>query len=419
MIEIKTEKIQTCCVTVPGSKSYTHRILIAAALSDGVCTIHNGLDSEDTTLTRRALEQLGVRMVLDGERITAHGANGVLKPCAEPIYLGNSGTSVRLLTSVAALGEGTYRLTGTPRMQERPIQDLLDGLNQIGVAAQSINGNGCPPIDVPGGKIHGGHVDLNCSVSSQYLSSLLLIAPCCRDGLDITVVQGPVSKPYVDMTVDVMTRFGIAVDREGYDRFRVPGNQPYQAGDYTVEPDCSQASYFWAAAAVTGTPVTVNGITQASRQGDVRFTEVLSEMGCQVIHEPHGITVVGGALSAVTVDMADMPDLVPTLAVIAAFAKGTTVIENVAHLKAKESDRLSSVANELNKMGISATCSDTGLRVQGGTPHGARIDTYEDHRMAMSFAVAGLRVPGVIIKNETCVEKSFPTFWQVFDRLYR
>ncbi len=418
MIEIKAEKIKDGHVTVPGSKSYTHRILIAAALSDGICTIQNSLKSEDTLLTTQALKQFGIQIDSEGDRVTAHGTGGVLQPCDAPIYLGNSGTSIRLLTGVAALGNGTYTLTGTRRMKERPIQDLLDGLDQIGVTTRSINQNGCPPIEITGHGVNGGHVDIKCGVSSQYLSSLLLMAPYTRQGLDVSVVQGPVSKPYVDMTVDVMSRFGVRVDREGYTQFTVPGNQVYRAGTYAVEPDCSQAGYFWAAAAITGNRIKVNGITLASRQGDVRFTDVLEAMGCQVIHEADGITVSGGALSAVEVDMADMPDLVPTLAVVAAFASGTTVINNVAHLKAKESDRLTAVANELLKMGIIATCGDTGLMVQGGTPHGAAIHTYDDHRIAMSFAVAGLKVPGVVIKDERCVEKSFPNFWQVLETLY-
>ena len=419
MIEIKPQKINNCEVTVPGSKSYTHRILIAAALSDSICNIYNGLKSEDTLLTLGALKQMGINIDVLDDRFVVHGAKGSFKPCADPVYLGNSGTSMRLLTAVASLGQGSYTLTGTKRMGERPIQDLLDGLIQIGVKARSTKNNGCPPVELIGGKVTGGSVDLKCGVSSQFLSALLLIAPCTKKGIEINVTEGPVSKPYVDMTVDVMKELGVEVDRDGYDRFRVPGGQTYRAGSYIVEPDCSQAGYFWAAAAISGVKIKVKGTTKKSRQGDVRFTELLENMGCKILYEKDGISVSGRPLSAITVDMADMPDMVPTLAVVASFAKGTTVIKNVAHLKAKESDRLGSVVQELSKIGIQASCSHTGMMIKGGTPRVSEIDTYGDHRMAMSFALVGLKIPGIVIRDEKCVEKSFPDFWNVFQGLYQ
>jgi 3-phosphoshikimate 1-carboxyvinyltransferase len=219
------------------------------------------------------------------------------------------------------------------------------------------------------------------------------------------------------MTVDIMQRFGLNVGREGYTRFAVPGGQTYRAGDYTVAPDASQAGYFWGAAAITGGSVTVEGVTRDSRQGDVGLSRVFERMGCRVDDGADGITVTGGDLRAVTVDMADMPDMVPTLAVVAAFAEGITIIENVAHLKAKESDRLASTCAELNKMGIEAVAEPDRLLITGGTPHGATIATYDDHRIAMSFAMAGLVIPGINIMDPGCVEKSFPNFWQVWDTL--
>lgn len=419
MKEIRQQPIRSCEVAVPGSKSYTHRALIAAALSDGVCRLENCLESEDTHLTREALVKMGVRIEKEADTLVVHGTRGNLLPCADPIYLGNSGTSMRLLTGVAAIGQGIYLLIGTDRMAQRPVADLLEGLAQIGVPARSVNGNGCPPLEIVAGKARGGNVRLRCGLSSQYLSSLLLVAPYIDGGLAIEVVEGPVSKPYIDLTVDIMTRFGAAVERDGYLHFRVAGGQCYQKGDYRMEPDASQASYFWAAAALTGATIKVLGILPESRQGDIRFVEVLGSMGCSVFRDSEGIAVTGGPLSAVDVDMADMPDLVPTLAVVAAFAQGTTVIRNVAHLKEKESDRLSAVANELLKMGVTVARTDTGLAISGGRPSGAVIETYNDHRMAMSFAVAGLVTPGVVIANEGCVAKSFPDFWQVFENLYK
>ena len=420
MIKIKPHQIKPYAeITVPGSKSYTHRILIASALADGESRIENALLSEDTRLTMQALRQMGVRIDRTPDnQLVVTGSGGRFKTASERIYLGNSGTSMRLLTAVAALGQGTFILAGTERMAERPIQDLIDALQQIGVRVRSLNNSGCPPVEVNGKNLTGGSVAINCSTSSQFLSALLLIAPCTGRGLDIAVTAGPVSRPYVDMTVDVMARFGVAVSREAYDRFIVGGNQTYRAGAYMVEPDGSQAGYFWAAAAICGTQIKVGGITADSRQGDVNFSQLLATMGCEVMREPDGITVSGKSLRAAEVDMGDMPDMVPTLAVVAAFAEGTTVIRNVSHLKAKESDRLTSVVNELVKMGIDARCTDEELIVTGGRPRGAEIETYEDHRIAMSFAVAGLVTPGTVILGESCVEKSFPAFWDVFEGLY-
>ena len=418
MIEIQTRKIRNCAVAVPGSKSYTHRCLVAAALAEDVCRLENCLDSEDTRLTRRALTQMGVRFEDQNGATVVHGTGGRLAACDDPIDLVNSGTSMRLLTAVAALGQGPYVLTGSQRMQQRPIGDLLDGLNRLGVSARSLKQAGFPPLAVDGRDIKGGAVSLKCGLSSQFLSALLLIAPYLDEGLDISVVEGPVSKPYVDLTVNIMETFGVRLERNKYSRFRVAGGQRYQGGRYAVEVDASQASYFWAAAAITGTTIKVLGVSSASRQGDVRFLDVLEAMGCRVSHEADGIAVTGGKLVSVEVDMADMPDVVPTLAVVAAFARGTTVIRNVAHLKEKESDRLAVMAGGLTRMGIIAMNDNVGLTVIGGRPAGARIDPHNDHRIAMSFAVAGLVTPGVIIEDEACVEKSFPTFWKVLDALY-
>ena len=418
MIEIKPGHVKNTTVCVPGSKSYTHRMLIAAALADGACEVRNPLHSEDTLITRRCLSEMGVSIEEARDHLRIQGTSGRLRSPENPVDLGNSGTSMRLMAAVAALGQGVCVLTGSQRMQQRPIQDLLVGLNQMGVGARSVNADGCPPIEVTGGGLKGGSVTIDCRISSQYLSALLLIAPFAKETVTITVSGGLVSRPYVDMTIAVMEEFGIAVDRNGYERFVVTGGQAYRAGDHAVEPDCSQAGYFWAAAAISGAGVTVAGTSKTSLQGDVRFAECLAAMGCRVAEHGGGIEVSGGPLTGVIVDMADMPDMVPTLAVVAAFAHGATVIENVAHLRAKESDRLGAVAAELMKMGIEADCTDSGLRIVGGHPQGAAIDTYDDHRIAMSFALAGLKVPGIKIKDETCVKKSFPNFWEVFKSLY-
>jgi len=307
-------------------------------------------------------------------------------------------------------------------MTERPIQDLLDALIQMGASTHSVNNNGCPPVAIKGGDLKSGKISINCETSSQYLSAILLTAPLTKpffkQGLEINVTKGPVSRPYIDMTIDVMEKFGIDITRDEYNYFKVQQGQKYRGGSYSIEPDSSQAGYFWGAAAITGAHIKVKGITKDSHQGDVHFTRLLEEMGCKVLYEKDGISVTGGSLLAIEADMANMPDMVPTLAVVAAFARGRTEIKNVKHLKVKESDRLASVANELSKMGVESNLTDTGLVIKGGIPHGAEISTYKDHRIAMSFAIAGLKVPGIFIKDEKCVKKSFPDYWNVFNCLY-
>jgi len=420
MIEVKPDKIKKNIeINVPGSKSYTHRMLIAAALSDGVCVLKNCLKSEDTQLTRNSLMKLGIKIDALGDTTEVHGSKGNFQAFADPIYLGNSGTSMRLLTPLVSLGKGTYTLVGSERMHERPIQDLLDSMNQMGIPASSIKGNGCPPIEVIGYRIKGGTIHLNCKMSSQYLSALLLVAPFSESTLEIQITEGPVSKPYIDMTVDVMSKFNVRVESDGYERFTVEGGQVYRSGQYSVEPDSSQAGYFWAAAAVTGSTVKVMGIKDGSRQGDIHFAETLGKMGCVLQKQDDGVAVTGRQLSGIEVDMEDMPDMVPTLAIVAAFAEGTTAIKNVAHLKAKECDRIDAVIRELSKLGVEAEWTNTDLIIKGGWSHGAEIDTYNDHRIAMSFAIAGLKIPGIAIRDESCVKKSFPGFWNVFKSMYR
>jgi len=419
MFVTSSQPVRNSVVQVPGSKSYTHRVVIAAALADGKSVIRNALRSEDTQLTMDALKQMGVSINETPSGIEIEGCNGHFRPTEDKIFLGNSGTSMRLLISLAALGQGDYLLTGTRRMQERPVQALLDSLAQIGVPARSLNQNGCPPLLITGGKVKGTRVDIDCSLSSQFLSSLLLMAPNTDGGLQIDVRRGPVSRPYIDMTVDIMQKFGVTVDREGYDHFKVPGRQRYCPGTYMVETDVSNASYFWAAGAITGKSIKVLGIQGDSLQGDLKILHLFEKMGCRVRFEQDGIAVSGGALKSIVTDMGDMPDMVPTVAVVAAFARGTTCIKNVAHLRAKECDRLDAVIKELASMDIAAHSSGEDLYIEGGQPRAAEIETYNDHRIAMSFAIAGLQAPGTSIRNPACVEKSFPNFWEVYKTLLK
>jgi 3-phosphoshikimate 1-carboxyvinyltransferase len=416
-IEIKLQSKIDAVLTLPGSKSYTHRALMAAALAAGVSTLSNALRAEDTELTAQALAQLGAGIDWQGTRLKVTGRNGRWRPVPLPIYLGNSGTSMRFLTALVALGEGEYLLTGSERLCQRPLGELLTALQALGVKAVSEKGDGCPPVRVTGGLI-GGKASLSGAISSQYLSALLFIGPLAPAGLEIEVTGDLVSRPYVDLTLEVLSDFGISFYREGYRYFQLPGGQCYLPQDYQIEADASSASYFWAAAALTGGRVTITNLGLTSSQGDAAFPQVLERMGCAITSTAAGLTVQGGPLSGVEVNMAAMPDLVPTLAVLAAFAQGETVITGVAHLRHKESDRLAAVVTELGKMGLEARETEDGLVIRGGKPRGAVINTYNDHRLAMSFAVAGLKVPGLSITDPDCVAKSFPDFWEFFERLY-
>jgi len=416
--EIKAHGPIKAILTLPGSKSYTHRALMAAALATGDSVLSNALKAEDTELTAQALVQLGAAIDWQGTTIRMTGRGGRWRPVVEPIYLGNSGTSMRFLTALVALGEGEYRLTGTERLCQRPLEELLAALGQVGVTAVSEKGDGCPPVRVIGG-LTGGRAQLSGAISSQYLSALLFIAPLAPQGMEIEITGDLVSRPYVDLTLEVLSDFGISYYREGYQVIRIPGGQCYLSQEYLIEADASSASYFWAAAALTGGQVTITNLNLESSQGDAAFPQVLERLGCTVALTPAGLTVRGGPLQGVEVDMGSMPDLVPTLAVLAAFARGETVITGVAHLRHKESDRLAAVAAELTKLGIEARETEDGLIIRGGEPRGAVIDTYNDHRIAMSFAVAGLKAPVMVITNPDCVAKSFPDFWQFFAGLYQ
>lgn len=427
MSEDKTREIEMAAsglkarVMVPGSKSITQRALIAAALASGRSRLETPLDSEDTRLLRQALAELGILFEERETHWEVEGGRGRISPCSRDLYMGNNGTGIRFLASLVALGAGRYVLTGTDRMSERPIEPLLASLRAWKADAGSLRGNGCPPVKIVASGLEGGKTVLKAEKSSQFLSSLLLVGPYTRKPAVISLDGGLVSRPYVDLTIEVMRAFGVPVE-ERDSSFFIP-QKHYQATDYPVEGDASSASYFWAAAAVTGGSITVENIPPDALQGDARVADLLGDMGCTVKKDPGGVTVQGpesGGLKGIEVDMGKWPDMVPTIAVTAAFATGTTVIRNVAHLRIKETDRLKAVAAELGKMGARVTEMDDGLVVEGGHElHGAEIQTYDDHRIAMSFAVAGLRVPGVLIRNPECVKKSFPGFWELWQSLGR
>jgi 3-phosphoshikimate 1-carboxyvinyltransferase len=418
MIEIKPLNHCDAVVAIPGSKSYTHRALIASALAEGESVLFNALRSEDTEYTAQGLEKLGIKIAWEGDSILVQGKGGVLKAGGEKIYVGDSGTSMRFLTALAALKNGRTLLDGSERMRKRPMAELLGGLISLGVKAYSQERNGYPPVVVDSQGLEGGNARIKGSESSQFLSALLMVAPLARVNVRLEVTGRLVSRPYVDITRGVMADFGVEVQKEEGDSFFVRAGQRYSPRQYRVEGDASNASYFLAAAAITGGKVRVENFRPASLQGDAQFLAILEQMGCEVSRGENWAEVRVKELRGIEVDMNTMPDLVPTLAIVAAFAQGKTVIRNVGHLRHKESDRLKTVAGELAKMGVEVEEGKDWLQVERGKARGAEIETHNDHRLAMSFAIAGLAVPGIKIKGERCVDKSFPGFWETLKKLY-
>ena len=325
---------------------------------------------------------------------------------------------MRFMTAALTLGDGKYKIDGIERMRQRPIQQLIDALNQLGADVSSKEGTGCPPVLINASGLKGGTVKIPGNISSQYISAILLTAPYANSDVRIVVIDDLASKNYVDMTLDVMSRFGVTVERDSYKEFSVKSGQVYKGCEYMVEPDASGASYFLAAAAITGGKVRVDGLGEDSLQGDARFVDILGKMGCRIKKSHDWLEVEGGELSGIDIDMNDTPDVVQTLAPVAAFAKGNTRIRNVKNLRYKETDRITAVVNELKKVGVEAREFEDGIEIIPSPPHSADISTYNDHRMAMSFALFGLRTKGIKIKNPECVEKTFPDYFERLEKLY-
>jgi 3-phosphoshikimate 1-carboxyvinyltransferase len=412
-------------VRPPGSKSITNRALVCAALADGVSTLTGPLECEDTAVMTTALRQLGIAMEIPDPPAgnaswVVNGCHGQVPAERADLYVANSGTTMRFLTALLTLGRGHYRLHGTPRMHQRPIQDLLDALRQLGGDARSENDNRCPPVVLAADGLTGGTARVHGNISSQYLSALLMAAPCARQEV-VLEVSGPlVSVPYVAMTCRVMRAFGIAVQGDiGRDGtcLRIAEQAGYRGTGYAIEPDASAASYFLAAAAITGGEVTVVGLSKASIQGDIRFCELLERMGCEVRYAEDQITVVGQPLHGIDAEMNAISDTVQTLAAVALFAQGATRIRDVGHIRHKETDRIGDLATELRKLGASVEQRADGMTIVPGPLHGARIVTYDDHRMAMSLALVGLQVHGVLIENPECTRKTYPDFFDELKRL--
>lgn len=414
----------TATWTVPGSKSITNRALVLAALAEGTSVVENVLESDDTRHMRACLRELGIGITEvrapragGGEQLNlvVEGGRSRLSLPTVPLFVGNSGTTVRFLAALAALVPGPVTLAGDEHMAKRPIQDLIDGLRQLGVRVDCATG--CPPLTVHGGRLRGGAVRMRGDRSSQYFSALLMAAGLAEGDTEVRIEGELVSRPYVDMTRRMVTDFGGQIDAEG-DGFRVRRCRAYRPRSYAVEPDASSASYPFAAAAATGSTITVPHLTPASLQGDYAFVDVLEAMGCTV-NVSGSVTQVRGPakLRGVDVDMHHISDTVMSLAAIAPLAEGPTTIRNVANIRIKECDRLMATVTELRRLGQQVEHGEDWLTIHPRPVTPARVQCYDDHRIAMSFAVLGLARPGVTITDPACSAKTYPGFWDDLERL--
>jgi len=419
MKRIKPIKGVDATVRVPGSKSYTQRALITSALAGGKSIIKDALISEDTEHLIKALCSLGASIAKERNDLVVEGTGGNLVTPSSALYLGNNGTGLRFLIGTVSLGHGIFVLDGNSRMRQRPIQPLVDALNRIGVNAWCVEGNGCPPVEVRASGLAGGKTSLSTGLSSQYVSSLLLAAPYAEKDIEIEIRGAVPSWPYIRLTLDVMERFGVKVSVLEERVFRIKAPQAYQPREYVIEGDVSSATYFMAVAAIIGRSIKISNVNPDSLQGDLRFMEILETMGCKVSTSGGGVGITGPLSNHedLAFDLNDAPDMVPALAVVAAFRKGKTALKNISHLRVKESDRVAALTKELIKIGAKVEEKEDAMIVQGIATRGADIDCYSDHRIAMSFAVAGLAIDGISIKDPDCVKKSFPDFWEKLESL--
>ncbi len=402
-------------MSAPPSKSYTHRAIILGSLAQGETVIDNFLASDDTNHTINVCRALGVDIHSGDKKLKIVGTGGQFpaQSKAQTVFVGNSGSTIRMAASLAALAPARIIFDGEARLRERPVGDLISSLKSLGVRVRSLEKDGYPPIEVRGGRLSGGEVSVSGKESSQHISSLLMVAPYAESPVTIKLIDRLHSRPYVDITIDAMRQFGVEVENHDYKKFVVKNGQRYSGRYYRVEGDYSSAAYFFAAAAIGKGFIVVGNLEANSAQGDRYFLEILSQMGCQVNYDGGQIKVARrDELSGVTVDMGDYPDIVQPLAIVAAYAKGKTKITNIGHLRYKETDRIADTARELRKMGIEVEVAEDAMTVTGGSPKGATIESHNDHRMAMSFAVAALFADGdTIINGAESVAKSYPGFF--------
>ncbi len=410
-------------ITLPGSKSLSNRVLLLAMLSEGETFIENLLDSDDVRRMIDALAKLKISYEENrpNKKIRVKGEGGRIPVDEAELFLGNAGTAIRPLTAALTLGHGRFVLDGIERMRERPIQDLLDGLNQLGAQVRSIDNTGCPPVEIIANGLPGGVTKLSGAISSQYLSAILLASPYAQTPVEIRIKDHLVSIPYVEMTIRLMNRFGVNVDvSEDFKNFHINAPQSYKSPKtYFVEGDASSASYFLAGAAITGGTVTVIGCGTDSLQGDAQFAKIMEMMGAEVQWEPNQITVRGsGNLRGIDVDMNEMPDAAMTLAVAALFAEGTTAIRNIYNWRLKETERLQAVSSELKKLGATIEEGEDYIIIEPPKQLlPAEIATYDDHRMAMAFSLAACGGVPITILDPSCVSKTFPDYFDQLSKL--
>lgn len=410
-------------VVLPGSKSISNRTLLLAALCQGTTEIKNLLASDDTKVMLDALKILGVNWQRHGDSndYRVEGAGGPFKVKQATLFMGNAGTAIRPLCAALALSGGDYQLSGVPRMHERPIGDLVDGLRQIGAQIDYLANAGFPPLQIKSAKIRlQENIKVRGDVSSQFLTALLMALPLAKQNATIEVVGELISKPYVEITLNLMRRFGVTVGRSGWESFSITGDQHYRSPtEISVEGDASSASYFLAAGAIAGGPVRVTGVGKNSIQGDVRFADALAQMGAQVEWGDDWIEVrSNGKLKAIDADFNHIPDAAMTIAIAALFADGTTTLRNIASWRVKETDRIAAMTTELRKLGATVEEGADFMRVtppQKILP--AAIDTYDDHRMAMAFSLASLSGASIRINDPQCVNKTFPDYFSVFNKI--
>jgi 3-phosphoshikimate 1-carboxyvinyltransferase len=407
-------------VEIPGSKSITNRALLVTALAQGDSILENALFSDDSDYFAKCLEQLGIPITLNPNlaQIQVAGKGGEIPAKQADLFVGLAGTAARFISAFVALGNGEYRLDGVPRMRERPMGDLLNVLQTSGITVNFEENLGFMPYTIYGGQFSGGDFRLKANQTSQQLSALLMIAPYAQQDTIIEVEGTLVSQSYVKMTCRLMADFGVEVIQIGENQFQIKAGQRYQARHYTIEPDASNASYFFAAAAVTGGRVRVKHLTKQSCQGDILWLNVLEQMGCQIDDSDDYTQVTGSEqLQGIDIDMNDISDLVQTLGAIAPFATSPVTIRNVEHIRYKETDRIHAVVTELRRLGVKVEEFADGLKIEPGPITPAAIETYHDHRMAMAFAVTGLKIPGIVIKDPGCTAKTFPDYFTRFFKM--
>ena len=403
-------------VNAPSSKSYTHRAFILAFLADGVSKIKDPLYSEDTLASLNSCQAFGSHVNQHNNYSEITGINGKPETPKNVLDLKNSGTTLRILTSVASLAKGCTVLTGDKSLRTRPMQDLIDALLPLGVSAFSTRNNGKPPIVIKGG-FKGGKTSINGNVSSQYISSILMAAPYAENCVDLEVKGDFISKPYVDMTLDLMEKFNVHVDYERSENSFHIEPQIYRSKDYTVEGDYSSASYLIAAAAAMNSNLTIKNLARNSKQGDKLILEIVKDMGCEVKVKNNEVKIVGqGSLNAIEVNLQNAPDLLPTVAALGAMADGKTKIKGVEHARFKETDRIHTCATELSKLGVSLIEKKDGLILDGGV-HGGVVKSHMDHRLAMAFYIIGLKVGNIKIEDASVYNVSFPDFPNIMKKL--